>query len=275
MTELTVAELVARVAGLAEDRVGRDADGRVIVGIVGAPGSGKSTLAELLVAALRESIGSDDAVALVPMDGFHYAQVQLDALGRSARKGAPDTFDAAGFTALLQRIRDGFAPGEGRVVGLAGDGSAGTAGDAHAAPDAADGLAPDTADGLGRDAADGLAPDAVPDVYAPRFERSIEEPIAGAVRIAAEARVVIVEGNYLLLERDGWGDAAALLDEAWFLRVPQDVRIPRLVARHMLFGRSQADAEAWAAEVDEPNARVIEASAVRADLVVELVERLV
>ncbi|MGG7507715.1 nucleoside/nucleotide kinase family protein [Plantibacter sp. YIM 135249] len=259
MTELTVAELVARVAGLAKERVGRDADGRVIVGIVGAPGSGKSTLAELLVAALRESIGSDDAVALVPMDGFHYAQVQLDALGRSARKGAPDTFDAAGFTALLQRIRDGFAPGEGRVVGLAGDGTAGSAGDAHA----------------GRDAADGLDPDAVPDVYAPRFERSIEEPIAGAVRIAAEARVVIVEGNYLLLERDGWGDAAALLDEAWFLRVPQDVRIPRLVARHMLFGRSQADAEAWAAEVDEPNARVIEASAVRADLVVDLVERLV
>ncbi|MFZ4893556.1 nucleoside/nucleotide kinase family protein [Plantibacter sp. Mn2098] len=221
MTDVTLAELVDRVERLAAERPG----GRVIVGIVGAPGSGKSTLAELLVATLRDRTGVDDAVALVPMDGFHLAQVQLDALGRSDRKGAPDTFDAAGFTALLRRIRDGGLPGR-------------------------------------------------PDVYAPRFERSIEEPIAGSVRIGADARIVIVEGNYLLLDRDGWSDAAALLDEAWFLRVPQEVRIGRLVARHRLFGRSEADAQAWAAEVDEPNARLIEASAGRADLVVEIADPL-
>ncbi|MEU8487983.1 nucleoside/nucleotide kinase family protein [Streptomyces sp. NPDC048641] len=74
---------------------------RAILGIVGAPGSGKSTLAARLVAEL----GPRTAV-VVPMDGFHLANSELDRLGRRERKGAPDTFDVAGYTALLQRLRD-------------------------------------------------------------------------------------------------------------------------------------------------------------------------
>ena len=73
---------------------------RRLLGITGAPAAGKSTLTGSLVAAL-----APEAV-LVPMDGFHLAATQLRRLGRLDRKGAPDTFDAAGYLALLHRLRD-------------------------------------------------------------------------------------------------------------------------------------------------------------------------
>jgi len=73
---------------------------RRVLGIAGAPGGGKSTLAE----ALADALGPDTA-RLVGMDGFHLAQAELERLGRADRKGAPDTFDAAGYVALLRRLR--------------------------------------------------------------------------------------------------------------------------------------------------------------------------
>ncbi len=73
---------------------------RQLLGLAGPPGSGKSTLAARLGAALG------DRAVVVPMDGFHLAQAELERLGRAARKGAPDTFDAAGYVALLRRLRD-------------------------------------------------------------------------------------------------------------------------------------------------------------------------
>ena len=89
--DVTLADLVARVRGL---------PGRPVIGICGAPGAGKSTLAERLVTAL----GAD--AVLVGMDGYHLAQVELARLGRTERKGAPDTFDATGYVHLLRRIRE-------------------------------------------------------------------------------------------------------------------------------------------------------------------------
>jgi len=74
---------------------------RKLLGLVGAPGAGKSTLA----AALLRAAGADRA-QVVPMDGFHLANVELQRLGRAGRKGAPDTFDSAGYVALLQRLRE-------------------------------------------------------------------------------------------------------------------------------------------------------------------------
>jgi pantothenate kinase len=82
-------------------RVLAGAGGRRVLGIAGAPGSGKSTLARQVVAAL-----GPDTARLVGMDGFHLAQAELERLGRADRKGAADTFDAAGFAALLRRLRD-------------------------------------------------------------------------------------------------------------------------------------------------------------------------
>src|SRR5215210_9592929 len=73
---------------------------RTILGIAGPPGGGKSTLAQTVVAA----VGS--AAVLVPMDGFHLAQAELVRIGRRDRMGAPDTFDALGYIALLRRLRE-------------------------------------------------------------------------------------------------------------------------------------------------------------------------
>ena len=72
---------------------------RALLGITGPPGGGKSTLAAAIAAELGEH------AVLVPMDGFHLAQAELERLGRADRKGAPDTFDAAGYVALLRRLR--------------------------------------------------------------------------------------------------------------------------------------------------------------------------
>ncbi|MGA9311567.1 MAG: nucleoside/nucleotide kinase family protein, partial [Pseudonocardiaceae bacterium] len=87
-------DLLARAQALADGR------GRRILGITGAPGAGKSTLARRLVDAL------DGAAVLVGMDGYHLAQSELRRLDRAERKGAPDTFDAAGYVALLRRLRN-------------------------------------------------------------------------------------------------------------------------------------------------------------------------
>ena len=89
----TVAQLVERARALA------GTGSRRLLGITGAPGAGKSTLS----AALVDALGAD--VALVGMDGFHYASAELARLGRSERKGAPDTFDVDGYVALLDRLR--------------------------------------------------------------------------------------------------------------------------------------------------------------------------
>ena len=75
---------------------------RFVVAIAGPPGSGKSTLAQRLNVVLPE-----DASAVVPMDGFHFDDVVLESRGLRPRKGAPETFDYAGFAALLKRIRAG------------------------------------------------------------------------------------------------------------------------------------------------------------------------
>ena len=72
---------------------------RIIIGIVGKPGAGKSTLTSFLL----ENLVAEKAV-LVPMDGYHLSNKELETLGRRNRKGAPDTFDSHGFAALLERI---------------------------------------------------------------------------------------------------------------------------------------------------------------------------
>lgn len=72
---------------------------RYLLGLAGAPGAGKSTVAQHLLDALP------GRAVVVPMDGFHLANTELARLGRAGRKGAPDTFDAAGYVALLARLR--------------------------------------------------------------------------------------------------------------------------------------------------------------------------
>ncbi len=124
--------------------------------------------------------------------------------------------------------------------------------------------APDTFDAEGLAALLARIRTASAPVYAPTFDRSIEEPIAAGTVVPADADIVVVEGNYLLLDDGPWASLRELLDEAWFIRIPQDERMRRLVERHMRFGRTREAAQAWANDVDEPNARLIEASTGRA-----------
>ncbi len=186
--------------------------GRAILGITGPPAAGKSTLA----ARLREELA--EAPAHVPLDGFHLAHELLAERGMVERKGAPDTFDAAGYVALLRRLRD---PGEGVV-------------------------------------------------YAPRFDRAIEDSIANAIPVAPDVPLVITEGNYLLLRSGPWAQVPGLLDEVWYIELAEETRLRRLVGRHMEFGRDAAQARERATGSDQRNAVLIEASRDYASLVVSL-----
>ncbi|MHC3462815.1 nucleoside/nucleotide kinase family protein [Streptomyces flavovirens] len=206
-THPDLARLTARARRLATTGVRR------VLGITGAPGSGKSTLAARLVDAL------DGQAVLVPMDGFHLAGAELARLGRAERKGAPDTFDAAGYAALLRRLRH---PG---------------------------------------------GPDPV---YAPAFDRELEEPVAGSVPVPPDTPLVVTEGNYLLLDEGPWAPVRGLLDEVWFLDADPELRVRRLVDRHVRFGKPRPYAERWVAGSDERNARLVQRHRDRADLVVRV-----
>ncbi len=201
-------ELVTRAETLAAaaDQTGE----RRLLGIVGAPGAGKSTLAAAIVARLG------DRARYVPMDGFHLANAELDRLGRRDRKGAVDTFDGAGYVALLRRLR----------------------------------------------------PQVDEIVYAPRFRREIEEPIAGALPVPRAVPLVVTEGNYLLHTEGPWASIRELLDEAWYLDPPPALRHARLIRRHEAYGKPPDMARAWALGSDERNTVVVAAGRDRADLVI-------
>ena len=105
-------------------------------------------------------------------------------------------------------------------------------------------------------------------VYAPCFERDLEQPVAGAIPVRTAARLVITEGNYLLLDEGAWAGVRPLLDAAWYCALDDYVRLDRLVARHVTFGKPPAAAQAWAHGTDEHNARLVAATLDRADVVV-------
>lgn len=107
-------------------------------------------------------------------------------------------------------------------------------------------------------------------VYAPEFVREIEEPIAGALSLSRDVPLIIVEGNYLLLDDGLWADIPPLFDEIWYLRPDESLRRDRLLRRHQAYGRTSVAAKAWVAANDDPNARIIAATAVRAHRIVTL-----
>ncbi len=105
-------------------------------------------------------------------------------------------------------------------------------------------------------------------VYAPSFHRAVDEPVAGEIAIPAGTALVVVEGNYLLVDSEPWDQVKALLDESWFCVTAAEERLSRLVSRHTEHGRTPAAATAWATEVDGANALLIESTRGRADLLV-------
>lgn len=107
-------------------------------------------------------------------------------------------------------------------------------------------------------------------VYAPGFERTLEQPLAGVIPVFPSARTILTEGNYLLLDRPDWRQVREECDEIWYCEQDNALRIQRLIERHILFGKSPAAAEAWVHTVDEKNARLIQETRSEADLVVTL-----
>ena len=189
--------------------------GRVLVGITGPPAAGKSTLAEALAAEFRRDHGPQAAVA-VPMDGFHLASTELARLGLANRKGAPQTFDAAGFVHLLRRIR---ARDDDEIV------------------------------------------------YAPRYSRVLHESVGSAIPVFPRTRLVVVEGNYLLLRTGAWAGVRPLLHLVIYLDAPTAVRVGSLLRRQRSRGLDPEAAHDWVHHSDEANAALIATTREYADLV--------
>lgn len=206
VTLRTVGEALARARRLL------GSPGRHVLGIAGAPGSGKSTLAASVAAQLGEE------AIVVPMDGFHLTDEELERLGSRDRKGAQDTFDVAGYVSLLRRL--------------------------HEETDHT--------------------------VYAPEFDRVRESSVAGAIAVRPEHRLVVTEGNYLLLDVPPWREIRELLDDAWFVELDDETRVERLIRRHVVHGKEQAEATEWVLRSDEANARLIAGTVDRADAVLRL-----
>jgi len=197
------------LARLAARLLAAQGEARRVVAVAGPPGSGKSTFAERLHAALAGRVAAE----VLPMDGYHYDDIVLNARGHRPRKGAPHTFDVDGFAAMLTRLR-------------ADDGR---------------------------------------DVAVPVFDRSIEIARAGARIVPAATRLVIVEGNYLLLDDPDWARLRPLFDATVFLRVPEDELTRRLEARWQGYSMDAAGIRAKLEDNDLPNARLVNAGSVPAD----------
>lgn len=126
--------------------------------------------------------------------------------------------------------------------------------------------APDTFDGHGYlSMLRRLRAETAHTVFAPGFDRELEQPLAAAITVDPEVAVVITEGNYLLVDQEPWAQVRDLLDEVVFIQLDDEERRRRLRARHEQFGKSSANARAWVAAVDEPNAVLVAATATRAD----------
>ena len=191
-------------AGALVERILAGADGRRrIIAVAGPPGAGKSTFSDWLVDAIDRRVAGHAAV--LPMDGYHFDDMVLNARGHRPRKGAPHTFDVDGFAAMLARLR----ADDGREIAV------------------------------------------------PVFDRSIEIARAGARIIGPAARVIVAEGNYLLLDDPAWASLAPLFDLTVMLSVPEEALRQRLTERWVGLGLGGTALEDKMDGNDMPNVRLV------------------
>lgn len=183
--------------------IGVRAHDQIIVGLAGPPGSGKSTLARDLVDEINAR--GECTATVLPMDGFHLSNLQLERKRIASIKGAPETFDVDGFIATLSRIR---------------------------------------------------SPDRKT-IYVPDYSRILHEPVAASIAITADTNIIVLEGNYLLLESGEWKDVRSYLEHAWFLNVEWAICRQRLTARQIASGKSLAAASEWVDRSDKANYELV------------------
>jgi pantothenate kinase len=129
--------------------------------------------------------------------------------------------------------------------------------------------APDTFDALGyAHLLERLRLEIDEPVYVPGFDRTLEQPLAAALVVLPSARLVVTEGNYLLLDDPHWARARRAMDAVWFVASEETMRVERLVARHVQFGKSLHEARAWVATTDQRNAELVASTIGRADRIV-------
>ena len=185
---------------------------RFMVAIAGPPTSGKSTLSAQLRDELR-AMGEEAIV--VPMDGYHFDDIVLNARGHRPRKGAPFTFDVRGFESLLMRIRSGE-----------------------------------------------------PEIAIPVFDRTMELSRNAADIVEEKSRIILIEGNYLLLNEAPWDRLRPLFDFTIYLDVPLAELERRSIQRWLDHGFDMAYATNWIASNDLPNMKEVITKSGPADLTI-------
>ena len=197
ISDQCVTELAARIA------LASATSSRFIVAIAGPPGSGKSTIAQALIDSLNQRQAG--IAALFPLDGFHFDDAILKARGDLARKGAPHTFDVAGYGAALNRLcREPLEP-----------------------------------------------------VAIPLFDRGLELSRGSAVLIEPRHRIVVTEGNYLLLDDKPWSGLSRAFDLTLFIDCPEEELGRRLRDRWRFFRLPPDEVERRVNANDLPNARLV------------------
>ena len=174
---------------------------RYIVAIAGPPGAGKSTFAQALLLLLKEK---SIQAKIISMDGFHLDNSILAERNLLDRKGAPATFDTAGFIHLMNRLTN-FED----------------------------------------------------DVVIPEFDRNKDLSIAGSSIISTKDKVLIVEGNYLLIEEEPWTELKKTWDQTIFINPGMDTIEQRLLNRWLRHGLDAKDAKKRTLTNDLPNARYV------------------
>ncbi|WP_062230524.1 nucleoside triphosphate hydrolase [Aureimonas sp. N4] len=202
------------LAALTDALLSEEGERRRIVAIAGSPGSGKSTTAE----SLKERLNArrPGVADILPMDGYHFDDMVLNARGHRPRKGAPHTFDLDGFRAMLERLRR----------------------------------------------------DEKREVAVPVFDRSIEIARAGARIINPDVRVILAEGNYLLLDEPGWRELGELFDLTVMIEASEDTLVERLTQRWLGFNYGPEALLEKLEGNDLPNMRLVLSKSRPADIAI-------